>query len=96
MIHFADIKKIDLSFQKDMISVFPLPFYIYFRNYGKEIFRIVLETKLCWYVSTHTYLVSQNIYFSAKTSLTLLMSTSFGKNSTFTQSNRMRDVSGVF
>ena len=46
----------------------------------------MLET-LNWYVSTHTYVVSDNIPFRTKALLILLMSAFFGKNSTFTQSN---------
>ena len=51
------------------------------------------------YVSTHIYLASENIPFSFKASLILLMSAFFfpkmcifGKNSTFTQSNNVRAV----
>ena len=50
-----------------------------------------------WYVSTHTYVVSVNISFSAKALIILLMSAFFckksafsGKNGTFTQSNSLR------
>ena len=52
-----------------------------------------------WYVNTNTYVVSENIAFSTKTPLILLVSTFFatrsaffGKNSIFTQSNNMRAV----
>ena len=50
-----------------------------------------------WYVSTHTYVVSENISLSTKTTLTLLMSAFFAKNqhlfiknNTFTQGISMR------
>ena len=50
-----------------------------------------------WYVSTHTYIVSENIPFSTKLLLILLMPAFFceqsaflDKNSTFTQGNSVR------
>ena len=56
-----------------------------------------------WYVSTHTYAVSENTHFSAKAFLILLMSTFFckksaffGKNSTFTQRNSVKAVLEIF
>ena len=65
-----------------------------------KLIRIMLEI---WHVSTHTYVVLENIPFSTKTLLILLMSTFFckrslffGKNSTFTQSNSARAVLGIF
>ena len=51
---------------------------------------------------THTYVVSENIPFGTKVLLILLMSAfcknsaSFGKYSTFTQSNRVRTVLEIF
>ena len=51
-----------------------------------KIARIMLE---CWYVSTHIYVVSENITFTTKALLIFLMS-AFFENSTFTQSNNMR------
>ena len=53
-----------------------------------------------WYVSTHVYAVSENIRFSTKALLILLMSAFFfaknqhffWPNSTFTQSNSVRAV----
>ena len=68
-----------------------------------KLVRIILET---WYVSTHTYLVPENIPFSTKTTLILLMSAFFckkktfsvffEKESTFTESNSMRVVLEAF
>ena len=49
-----------------------------------------------WYASTHIYVVSENIPFSTKALLILLMSTFFGKNSTFTQSNTVKVVLEIF
>ena len=43
-----------------------------------------------WYVSTHTYVVLENIPFSTKTTLILLMSAFIIKNITFTQGISMR------
>ena len=62
-----------------------------------NVVRIILEA---WnLVSTHTYAVLENMAFSTKTSLVLLMSAFFGKNQhffgqtvTFTESNSMRAV----
>ena len=45
-----------------------------------------------WNVSKHTYVVWENMPFSTKTHLNLLMSAFFVKDSTATQSNRMRVV----
>ena len=54
-----------------------------------------------WYVDTHTYLVSENIPFSTKAHLILLMpaffckiSLCFGRNSIFTQSNSESSFKG--
>ena len=62
----------------------------------------LLELEI-WYVSTHTYVVSEKISFSTKALLILLMSvffcqksTFFGKNNTFTQSNSVRAVLEIF
>ena len=49
-----------------------------------------------WHVSTNTYVVSENIPFSTKAVLILLMSVFFGQNSTFTQSNSERAVLEIF
>ena len=56
-----------------------------------------------WYVSTHTFVVSENIPFSTKNPLILMISIFFAKNqqllvknSTFTQNNGMRAVLEVF
>ena len=56
-----------------------------------------------WYVSTHTYIVSENIPFSTKALLILMMlaflckkSAFFGKNSTLTQNNSSRAVFEIF
>ena len=43
-----------------------------------------------WYVSTHRYVVLENIPFSTKTTLILLMSAFIIKNITFTQGISMR------
>ena len=48
-----------------------------------------------YYVSTHTYVVSENTPFSTKYLLFLLMSTFFAKNN-FTQSNSVRAVLEIF
>ena len=68
--------------------------------WGVEVFFEVFEI---WYVSTHTYAVSENIPFSTKTLLILLMSAffckksvAFGNNSTLTQSNSVRAVLEFF
>ena len=45
-----------------------------------------------WYVSTHTYVVSENIPFSNRIHLILLMSAFLIKNSTFAQENIVRAV----
>ena len=62
----------------------------------------MLETSI-WHESTHTYAVSENMPFSTKAPLILLMpeffdkkSAFFGKNSTFTQSNSVRAVLQIF
>ena len=67
-----------------------------------KLVRTMLET-LNFHVSTHTYVVSENIPFSAKAFLILLMSAFFfkksvffGKNSIFTQSNSVRAVLMIF
>ena len=52
-----------------------------------KLVRIMLELET-WYVSTHTYVVSENIPFSTKAILILL---NFNV-STFTQSNIVRAV----
>ena len=54
-------------------------------------------TNLKFGTSKHSYVVSENITFSSKPLLILLMSaffakTFFGQNSTFTQSNNVRAV----
>ena len=56
-----------------------------------------------WDASTHTYLVSEIILFSAKTLLILLISAFFTKNQhflgkydSFTQSNSVRPVLEIF
>ena len=49
-----------------------------------------------WYVNTHTYVVSENVPFSTKTPLILLISAFFGKNNTFTQSNSLRAALDIF
>ena len=57
-----------------------------------------------WQVSTHLYVVSENITFSTRTSLIFLISAFFfckksalfGKNGTFLQSNSMRVVLEIF
>ena len=45
-----------------------------------------------WYATTHTYVVLENIAFSTKITLILLMSAFFGKNSTLTESKNTRNV----
>ena len=56
-----------------------------------------------WYVSTSTFLVSENVPFTTKTPLILLMSAFIlqkiaflVKSSTFTQSNSIRAVLEIF
>ena len=56
-----------------------------------------------WHVRTHTYIVLENIPFSTKVLLILLMSVYFckksvfsGNNSTYTQSNIVRAVLEIF
>ena len=49
-----------------------------------------------WNVSTHTFLVSENIPLSIKALLILMMSAFFGKNSTITQSNSVTTVFDIF
>ena len=65
--------------------------------------KIIPLSKTCWYVTAHTYVVSENILFSTKFFLILLMSAFrcikrafFGKNSAFTQSNSVRAVLEIF
>ena len=48
----------------------------------RKLVRIMKET-WSWYISTHTYEVSENKYFSTRTSLILQMSRLFGKNQHF-------------
>ena len=57
-----------------------------------------------WYLSTQTYLVSENMPFSTKTLLIFLMPAFFftknqhffGKKDTFTESNSLRTFGSVF
>ena len=62
----------------------------------------MLET-LKLVLSIHAYVISEYTAFNTETPITLLISTflckkseSFGKNSTFTQSNSMRAVLEIF
>ena len=52
-----------------------------------KLVRIMLET---WYVSTHTYLVPEDILFSTKTTLILLMSAFFCKKNFFQYFSRKK------
>ena len=45
---------------------------------------------------THTHVVSEDMPFSTMALIILLMSTFFGKNSTFTQSNSVTAVLEIF
>ena len=61
-------------------------------NYARNMLKI-------WYISTNTFVVSENIPFSTEALLIWLMSAIFGQkinifcqNGTFTQSNSMRAV----
>ena len=66
-----------------------------------ELVRIMLETWIL-YISTHEYMLSENIPFSTKNLFILLMSailqniSIFWQKSTFTQSNGVRAVFGIF
>ena len=60
-----------------------------------KLVRIMLKLEI-WHVSTNTYVVSENIPFSTKAVLILLMSIFFAQNSTFTQSNSERAALEVF
>ena len=60
-----------------------------------KLVRIMLKLEI-WHVSTNTYVVSENIPFSTKAVLILLMSIFFGQNSTFTQSNSERAALEIF
>ena len=68
-----------------------------------KLVRIMLETSNCAGKYTHTYVVSENILFSTKALLILLMSVFFckksvlsGQYSTFTQSNSVRAILEMF
>ena len=63
-----------------------------------EVWEGKINKKLkAWYVSKHTYVVSENMPVSTKILLILLMSAFFfGKVSTFTQSSGVRAVLEIF
>ena len=71
-------------------------------NFTLNLLELCLNLKI-WYVSTQTYVVSENIPFSTKTPFIFLMSTFFCKksaffvkNSTFPQSISMKAVLEIF
>ena len=73
-----------------MVKITPLPIpYL-------KLVRIMLKTSNLARKYTRTYVVSENIPFSIKALLILLMSAFFGKNSTITQSNSVTTVFDIF